>query len=60
MPERDFHTATAVRGRHNRKIVAFGGRSRLRCLGRGGVRVGCGHVQSGLGSGPIINTHILI
>ncbi len=28
VPERDFHTATAVLGTRNRKLVVFGGRSK--------------------------------
>ena len=28
VPERDFHTATAVEGPRNRKLVVFGGRSK--------------------------------
>ena len=28
VPERDFHTATAVQGARNKKLVVFGGRSK--------------------------------
>jgi len=35
VPERDFHTATAVIGRNGRKIVVFGGRSTLKGVGSG-------------------------